>query len=55
MSEILPKVAETRKLRELIAAGDPVVVPLVFNPLSAKLAESAGFKALYLAAARWVT
>lgn len=48
MSETVSKVAETTKLRALIAAGDPVVVPLVFNPLSAKLAEGAGFKALYL-------
>jgi 2-methylisocitrate lyase-like PEP mutase family enzyme len=48
MSETVLKVSETGKLRQLIATGAPVVVPLVFNPLSAKLAEGAGFKALYL-------
>lgn len=37
------------KLRQLIAAGtEPVVAPLVLNPMMAKLAEAAGFKALYL-------
>jgi methylisocitrate lyase len=35
-------------LREMIAGSSPVAVPLVFNPLTAKLAEAAGFKALYL-------
>jgi 2-methylisocitrate lyase-like PEP mutase family enzyme len=32
---------------ELVSAGT-VVAPLVFNPISAKLAEAAGFRALYL-------
>ncbi len=35
-------------LRELIAGAMPVMAPLVLNPLMAKLAEQAGFKALYL-------
>jgi 2-methylisocitrate lyase-like PEP mutase family enzyme len=35
-------------LRELIAGPRLVSAPLVFNPLTAKLAEAAGFKALYL-------
>jgi methylisocitrate lyase len=35
-------------LRDLIAGPQPVPVPLVFNPMTAKLAEAAGFKALYL-------
>lgn len=35
-------------LRELIAGPTPVCAPLVLNPLMAKLAEQAGFKALYL-------
>jgi methylisocitrate lyase len=48
MSDIASKAAEVRTLRQLLATGDPVVAPLVFNPLSAKLAEGAGFKALYL-------
>jgi 2-methylisocitrate lyase-like PEP mutase family enzyme len=34
--------------RMLGERGRPVVAPLVFNPLTAKLAEAAGFKALYL-------
>jgi methylisocitrate lyase len=35
-------------LREMIAGGVLVQAPVVFNPLSAKLAEAAGFPALYL-------
>ena len=34
--------------RTLIAGPQPVFAPLVFNPISAMLAEAAGFKALYL-------
>jgi 2-methylisocitrate lyase-like PEP mutase family enzyme len=34
--------------RELIAGGEPVIAPLVMNPLSARLAAAAGFRALYL-------
>ncbi|MDP6406111.1 MAG: isocitrate lyase/PEP mutase family protein [Alphaproteobacteria bacterium] len=35
-------------LRAMIAGKDPVCAPLVLNPLMAKLAEEAGFSALYL-------
>jgi methylisocitrate lyase len=35
-------------LREMIAGPRPTAAPLVFNPLTAKVAEAAGFKALYL-------
>lgn len=35
-------------LRELIAGGEPVLAPLVLNPLMAVLAKRAGFPALYL-------
>jgi len=35
-------------LREMIAGSEPVTVPLVLNPMMARLAENAGFKALYL-------
>ena len=35
-------------LREMIDGPEPVLAPLVLNPLMAKLAESAGFRALYL-------
>lgn len=35
-------------LRQLIAGPKPVCAPLVLNPLMAKLAEQAGFQALYL-------
>jgi methylisocitrate lyase len=35
-------------LRTLLRDDTPVVAPLVFDPLSAKLAEEAGFGALYL-------
>jgi methylisocitrate lyase len=47
-SDAVSKTTDHLGLRELIAAGDPVVAPLVFNPLSAKLAEAAGFRSLYL-------
>jgi len=36
------------EFRRLIAGTEPVFAPLVFNPISALLAEQAGFKALYL-------
>lgn len=36
------------ELRRLIAGAEPVFAPLVFSPLSAMLAEGAGFRALYL-------
>ncbi len=34
--------------RQLLAGPEPVEAPLVLNPMMAKLAEQAGFKALYL-------
>src|SRR5215469_13877 len=36
------------EFRRLIAGSEPVFAPLVFSPLSALLAEAAGFEALYL-------
>jgi 2-methylisocitrate lyase-like PEP mutase family enzyme len=36
------------KLRQLIKRDVPPVVPLVLDPISAKLAEASGFEALYL-------
>src|SRR5271165_287595 len=36
------------RLRELMARDAPVVAPLVLDPLSARLAEAAGFPAVYL-------
>jgi len=38
----------TRQLRALLAGSRALVAPAVFNPLSAKLAEAAGFQVLYL-------
>src|SRR5262245_26133162 len=35
-------------LKELIAADDLVVAPVALNPIMARLAEQAGFKAVYL-------
>ena len=34
--------------RKLIAGAEPLVAPLVINPISARLAAAAGFRALYL-------
>ncbi len=38
----------TKTLRNLIAGNRALIAPAVFNPLSAKLAEAAGFEVLYL-------
>ncbi|MFM0349110.1 isocitrate lyase/PEP mutase family protein [Paraburkholderia sp. RL17-347-BIC-D] len=38
----------TAKLRQLMTSDIPPVVPLVLDPISAKLAEASGFQALYL-------
>ena len=38
----------TPGLKPLIDGADPVFAPVVLNPLMAKLAEQAGFPALYL-------
>ena len=35
------------EFRRLIAGPEPVYAPLVFNPVSALLAQAAGFRALY--------
>ena len=40
--------APTTEFRRLIAGSEPVYAPLVFNPISALLAQQAGFRALYL-------
>ena len=37
-----------QKLNELIAGNDLIVAPVALNPIMARLAEAAGFKALYL-------
>jgi len=36
------------EFRRLIAGPEPLYAPLVFNPVSALLAQAAGFRALYL-------
>jgi methylisocitrate lyase len=38
----------TQRLRNLLAGKRALIAPAVFNPLSAKLAEQAGFEVLYL-------
>src|ERR1035437_17976 len=40
--------ADTKGLRALIEGTEPVFAPLVLDPMMAKLAEKAGFPALYL-------
>ena len=37
-----------QKLKDLIRGNDLVVAPVVFNPIMAKMAAQAGFKAIYL-------
>src|SRR2546426_8877921 len=36
------------KLKDLIRGNDLIVAPVVFNPIMARLAEDAGFQAIYL-------
>lgn len=38
------------KFREMLAGGQAYIAPAVFNPLCAKIAQAAGFEALYLSA-----
>jgi len=38
----------TKRFRQLLASNRALVAPAVFNPLTAKLAEGAGFEVLYL-------
>lgn len=38
----------TREFRRLLEGSEPVYAPLVFSPISALLAQQAGFRALYL-------
>jgi len=40
--------AEQTSLHSMIEGPNPVLAPLVLNPLMARLAEQAGFPALYL-------
>lgn len=42
------KTARVPSLRQLVAGNETIVAPAALNPLMAKLAEAAGFKALYL-------
>ena len=37
-----------QKLNELIAGNDLIVAPVALNPIMARLAQEAGFKAIYL-------
>src|SRR6266576_3120680 len=36
------------KLKDLIKGNDLIVAPVVFNPIMARMAQEAGFKAIYL-------
>src|ERR1700730_9414195 len=51
--ERLLQKASARKLNELIAGNDLIVAPVALNPIMARLAEEAGFKALYLSGGSW--
>jgi carboxyvinyl-carboxyphosphonate phosphorylmutase len=43
-----PAVNSPRRLRELLAAGEPVLAPGVYDALGARLVEEAGFEAVYM-------
>lgn len=40
--------SQTKRLRELLSRDEPLVVPGVYDPLSAKIAARFGFQAIYL-------
>ena len=49
MSELLAKRPNPRRrLRELLAESPPVIAPGVYDAMSARLVEEAGFPALYM-------
>ncbi len=43
----------TKRFRQLLAGPDPVVSPGIFDPLTGRLAEAAGFKSVYVGG--WTT
>jgi 2-methylisocitrate lyase-like PEP mutase family enzyme len=43
-----PQGAFLQKLKQLVAGNDLIVAPVALNPIMARLAEEAGFKAIYL-------
>jgi carboxyvinyl-carboxyphosphonate phosphorylmutase len=45
---LTPAIDGARVLRELLAAGDPVLAPGVYDALGARLVEEAGFDAAYM-------
>ena len=40
---------QSQKLRELLTTEKPLVMPDAYNPISAKMIEKAGFKAVFWA------
>jgi 2-methylisocitrate lyase-like PEP mutase family enzyme len=48
MAELTQTNRGPRRLRELLAGSDPVVAPGAYDALSARLAEQAGFDAVYM-------
>ena len=44
-----------RKLRNAIAAGEVVFAPLALDALTARIAERAGFDAVYVSGGDWDT
>ncbi|WP_420225538.1 hypothetical protein [Pigmentiphaga litoralis] len=40
-------------LKQWIAGDDLIVAPVALNPMMARLAQDAGFKAAYVSGGRW--
>jgi carboxyvinyl-carboxyphosphonate phosphorylmutase len=45
---LAPATAGARRLRQLLAAGEPILAPGVYDALGARLVEQAGFDAVYM-------
>src|SRR5262249_58928102 len=45
---LMAEPAAVQKLNELIRGNDLIVAPVALNPIMARLAEEAGFKAVYM-------
>jgi carboxyvinyl-carboxyphosphonate phosphorylmutase len=48
MAELMQPNGGARRLRELLAGGEPIVAPGAYDGLSARLVEQAGFPAVYM-------
>ncbi len=48
MADLIQRNAGPGRLREMLAGPEPILVPGAYDALSARLAEEAGFEAVYM-------